>query len=438
MPNMKSLVTIIVFSATLSYVFGQSITINNVNEAIDLALQRNLDFQNYLINQEKAELAYKQAKSHRLPTITGSFSGQRNLDLAVTPLPAEIFGGEPGTTIDTQFGQDYNYNAGITIYKEIYNRESQLNAKVARLSLQMESTSIAMFEELLREQVSLYYYKALIANRAIAIGEEDTESAKHVYALTSEKYEQGLVDIITLNTAKINLNTVKQNLNSNKQMKLQSEIELKKLFGMNPQDSLLLTSSFEYYLPEVYHVNQLNDNILVKNADLQLKQADAFVKINQSSLTPTLSLNSYKGKQQFRNDFGLSFDSNSWSDYSYLTLNLSVPLFSGFNNRRNIKKSKFDQKVAYNEKLTTERNALLDDQRLIVDYNLSLEDATFNKEIYQLYQENQLLTYQKYEEGLISLDSYLRVFEDYLKAENAYLNSMSKVYSYYSQILPRI
>lgn len=438
MLNMKSLVTIIVFSVTLTCAFAQSTTINNVNEAIDLALQRNLDFQNYLINLEKAELAYKQAKSHRLPTITGSFSGQRNLDLAVTPLPAEIFGGQPGTTIDTQFGQDYNYNAGISIYKEIFNRENQLNAKVSKLSLQIEGASKTMFEEMLREQVSLYYYKALIANRAIDIGEEDTKSAKYVYALTSEKYEQGLVDVITLNTAKINLNTVKQNLNSHKQMKLQSEIELKKLFGMNPQDSLILASSFEYYLPDVYYVNQLNDNILVKNADLQLKQADAFVKINQSSLLPTLSFNSYKGKQQFRNDFGLSFDSNSWSDYSYLTLNLSVPLFSGFNNRRNIKKSKLDQQVAYNEKLTTERNALLDDQRLIADYNLSLEDATFNKEIYQLYQENQLLTYQKYEEGLISLDSYLRVFEDYLKAENAYLNSMSKVYSYYSQILPRI
>ena len=94
--------------------------------------------------------------------------------------------------------------------------------------------------------------------------------------------------------------------------------------------------------------------------------------------------------------------------------------------------------MALNEKLKAERNATLDDQQLIADYNISLEYAIFNLETYQLSDENQAMSYQKYEEGLISLDNYLRVFEDYIKAENAYLNSMSKVYTYYSQILPRL
>lgn len=416
---------------------GQNVSLGSIGEAIELALEKNIDFQNYLLNQEKADLAYKQAKSYQMPTISGSFSGQYNIDLAATPLP-DFSSEDPEATVIRQIGLEYNYNAGIVIYQDLFNRGNKLNSSVAKLSLEMDRVSSNMYRDLLKEQVSVYYYTALISERAIEIGREDVKSAESIYHLTSDKFDQGLVDLITLNSSKINLNTVRQNLNANKQLEIQSITELKKLFGMLPVDSLSLTNTVDYLLPEVYTSEQLSDNLLAKNAELQLRQADAFLKVSQSALLPTLSFNSYFGRQQFRDDFGLSLNNDNWTNYSYLSLNLSVPIFSGFNTSRNIAKSKIDHTMAVNERLKAEQQTSLDDQRLIADYNISLQDAKYKFETYKLYDENQTLTFQKYEEGLISLDSYLKVFQDYIKAENAYLNSMSKVYTYYSQILPRI
>lgn len=420
-----------------AHTWGQSISIGSVEEATELAFERNIDFRNYVLHQEKAEIAYQQSKSYLMPTISGSFSGQYNMDLAATPLP-DFTSEDPEATVIRQIGLAYNYNAGISLYQELFNRSNRLNSKISKLSMEMESVSKSAYEEMLKEQVSLHYYTSLVAKRAIEIGQEDIRSAENIYKLSTEKFDQGLIDVITLNSSKINLNTVKQSLNANRQLSIQSVTELKKLFGMLPEDSLLFTSSLDYYLPEVYVADQLKENLSLKNAELQLQQADNYLKISQSSFLPTLSFNTYLGQQQFRDEFGLGFSNDSWTNYSYLSLNLSVPIFSGFNNSRNLKKSKFDQQVAANEKLKTQKYAVLEDQRLISDYNISLEDAKSSLENYQLYKENQLLTYQKYEEGLISLENYLRVFEDYIKAENAYLNSMSKVYSYYSQILLRI
>ena len=416
---------------------GQNVSLGSIGEAIELALEKNIDFQNYLLNQEKADLAYKQAKSYQMPTISGSFSGQYNIDLAATPLP-DFSSEDPEATVIRQIGLEYNYNAGIVIYQDLFNRGNKLNSSVAKLSLEMDRVSSNMYRDLLKEQVSVYYYTALISERAIEIGREDVKSAESIYHLTSDKFDQGLVDLITLNSSKINLNTVRQNLNANKQLEIQSITELKKLFGMLPVDSLSLTNTVDYLLPEVYTSEQLSDNLLAKNAELQLRQADAFLKVSQSALLPTLSFNSYFGRQQFRDDFGLSLNNDNWTNYSYLSLNLSVPIFSGFNTSRNIAKSKIDHTMAVNERLKAEQQTSLDDQRLIADYNISLQDAKYKFETYKLYDENQTLTFQKYKEGLISLDSYLMVFQDYIKAENAYLNSMSKVYTYYSQILPRI
>ena len=246
------------------------------------------------------------------------------------------------------------------------------------------------------------------------------------------------MDAITLNTAKINCNSVKQSLNANRQSEQQSLTELKQLLGMSSSDTLTLSGNFDYYLPEVFKPGQLNNSLQVESASLQLRQADTYVKVSQSSMLPTLSLNTYLGRQQFRNDFGLSFSGDDWSNYSYMSLNLSIPIFSGFTNRRNLKISKLDQQIAFNEKVKTEQHAVLADRQLIQEYQLSLEDARATLETYRLYEENKELTFQKYEEGLIGLDSYLKVFEEYLKAENTYLNSMSKVYAYYSQITPRV
>ena len=85
--------------------WAQNVKVHSLDEAISIAQEGNLDLQNLILEAQKAELEQKQAKSYRMPTITGSFGGQRNMELATTPLPAEIFGGEPGQIVNAQFGQ---------------------------------------------------------------------------------------------------------------------------------------------------------------------------------------------------------------------------------------------------------------------------------------------------------------------------------------------
>ncbi|MEM0939388.1 MAG: TolC family protein [Bacteroidota bacterium] len=436
--KIKNTLTLFLLVIIQGHLLAQDITLKSVDEAVSLALSKNIDYNNYILNQEKAQLEYKQAKSYRLPNINGTFSGQKNMDLATTPLPAEVFGGEQGQTVDVRFGQEYNYNAGISISKQLFNQEASLQAKLSKLGTRISKVEQDAFEEVLKEQVSLYYYTAIVSKKAIELGKQDLTSASQVYELTVEKYQEGIVDVLTVNSSKINQNSVKQNLNASRQLENQCVIELKKLLGMSPDDTLAIEGTFEYYLPQIYTVDELEPNVEIKRAELNLEQSDLQLKLSQSSLLPSLSLNSYLGRQQFRNDFGLSFDNSSWSNYSYLSLNLSIPIFSGFNNRRDIKKSKLTEQISFNETQQAEQHAILEDKLLISDFNYSLKDAETALETYRLYEENQQLTLHKYKEGLISLDRYLTAFEEYLKAENAYLNTMSKIYTHYSQIIPRI
>ncbi|MEL6560112.1 MAG: TolC family protein [Bacteroidota bacterium] len=417
---------------------AQQVTLNSLQDALKLGFDQNPDYQNFLLNQEQAELSYKQSKSYRLPNITGSFNGQRNVDLPTTPLPAEIFGGEPGTTINTQFGQEYTYNAGININKQLFNRSMSLQSKLMKMSSEMVAIEKEQFQELLTQQISLYYYTALTSQKAISISKMDLETTLEISSLTKDRYEQGLIDLVAYNKALISENGVKQNLLSSEQLLSDCLTELKILMGMGLEDQLLMTEEITYELPALLQADQLNSNLKVMNAESKMNQADLNVKISQSALLPSLSINSYFGRQQFRDDFGLSLNSDSWSDYSYLSLNLSIPIFNGFSNRREIKKNKINYNMAQNDHKEAEKTAKLEDQLLIKQYQSGRREATLAEDNFNLTAVNEELTYQKYEEGLISLDAYLRVFEEYLRAESAYLNSISKLYNLYSQIFPRI
>jgi len=416
--------------------YAQSIQLEDVQQAIQLAKERNADYQVYQLNQNQADLDYKQSRKHRLPTISGSFSGQKNISLATTPLPGEIFG-QPGQVVETQFGQEYNYNAGITISKQLLSQQARMQVKLSEIDRQLMASDQSLFGEYLAQSVSLYYYSLIIAIKAVEVGEEDLKSAKQIAQLSAEKYQEGIIDQISYNKAQINQQSVNQNLIANKRLVVQNETELKKLLGLGLTDSLEIVEKLTYDLPDYYKADQLLPSVIDQNASLQLSQAESQVKWNQAAKWPTLSLNSYYGKQQFRDDGRLSLDGDDWSNYSYLTLNLSIPIFSGFSTKTNIKKSKINVEIAEKNRDDTWRQSVLEDHRLISEYALSLEESYAARNTFQLQEENQKINQAKYEEGIISLDEYLSSFEDYLQSENAFLNAVSRLYSNYSQIITR-
>lgn len=435
--NIKVLILPVIFWFSAAHTFGQSVTISSLEEAIDIALAENIDYQNYIINQEKANLEYKQSRRFRLPTVSGTFNGQRNGNLATTPVPGEFFG-QPGEVVYAQFGQRYNYNAGINATQELINREASLKSKISKLKNSMAASDQNLFESVLREQISLYYYTGLIANRAVQLGQEDLENATKVLELTELKFDEGLIDKISANHATINKNMIEQSLVSSGQLERQCNTELKILLGVKPTDSLTIAGQFDYSIPQNFEVAQLNAHPQIIKEELNTEQADLQVKLSQSSLLPSIALSTYYGAQQFGDDLILGFGPGDWSSYSYISLSLNVPIFTGFNNRSNIKISKLNQEIASNQKLEVERNQQVKDEQLITDYKYSLKEAALALETYHLYEENSRLSLSKYEEGLISLDQYLNIFEDYIRAENAYLNAMTSIFTYYSKIISRV
>ena len=408
--------------------------LSSVENAISKALETNPTLEVYQLQQDIAQKNYKIAKAYKLPTLTGTANGQRNVSLATTPLPGEIFG-QPGETINAQFGQKYQYNAGININNNVFDWQLHLNKKIAKANVDLADLDTQAFQQKLVEQTSLYYYSALMTQEAIHINEQDLKIADSILQLTTDKFHQGLLDKIALNNSKINVNKIKQTKVSNTQQLNLYLKELHVLLGLKDNQTIVLEESLKSTPKQLLSTGTLNTDADVSMFELQKDQSELNLKYQKASLYPKLSMYSYIGKQYFSNDFG--FANSVWNDYRYVGLNVSVPIFSGFTNKNKIKKAKIEFDIAtqnYENELTKSK---LDDEVLIENYLSGFKSLEVSMETYQLRKENSGLVYQKYTEGLIRLEEYLVAFEEYLNAQNNYLNTLSNTYSYHATILSR-
>jgi outer membrane protein len=255
--------------------------------------------------------------------------------------------------------------------------------------------------------------------------------------LTRQKFEKGMVDRSALNHAKINVNNIGQSITESTSMYDQAVSNLKILLGLEAkaiihfEDQAAITSTALPDSPQIEADKELA--LFIQQTDQTLVN----VRLQKAAYLPKLSLTSYWGQQQFRDDFGLSFNGSDWNPYSYIGFSLSVPIFNGFAKRNQVNVAKIERSIAQQNLHQEQIQSEIQDQLLLRNYRNSLSKVESSYENFQLWDQNRTLALQKYEKGLIALADYFKTFEDYLKAENNYLNTLSNMYSYYSTIISR-
>ena len=415
---------------------SSTITLSSFEETWNYALKNNPDQNSYLLNIEKAKADKITSQSFLWPSINGSFSGQYNIELPTTPIPGEIIG-KPGTTIYAQFGQKFNYTTGISVNKEILNWQNCMQLKLAKNNILTTQLQADAYKQSLKQQVALFYFTTVVGQEALETNRRNLAEADSIVILTKQKQQQGLINTISANQALINRNNIQQQIASSQMLVDQCKISLKILCGLAVNADLQL-NMMDLKNHQIVSPNQnLNPDKNLAISENQVKGLKYNVDIQKSAYLPKLNANYYIGEQQYRKDFGLSFDSKDWYVSKYLVVSLQVPIFNGFSTSSCVKSSKIEYQKAQTDWEESKRKAALNDELLLKNFTQSSLIAQTNQENYRLYAENERLANQQLRAGIISLDDYLKISEDYLKAENNYLNSLSTLYNYYSTIISR-
>jgi outer membrane protein TolC len=429
---------------------GDTIRLTTLDQTIAAAVKSNPTQEVYLQQMKQAALNYKAAQGFLYPNASLGFNGTDNLSLAVTPIPGVIFG-QPGTTIYAKFGKHYVYNTGLTLNQDILTWTNVLQMKIARSNVELAHLQREAFLQSLKEQVARLYFSALIAGTAMEIDGHDRQLADSVVALSKQKLQEGTTDLMSVNLAAINSNSIVQNQAQSQQLLDQSIENLKILLEEKPADELLLVDRLG---PDVSGLGgtdglpgsgtAMGDSPPSLGADKNLvvyrQQQDIAgmqSRSQRSAAYPTITATGFFGDQQFRDDLSLAFGSNAWSVYNYVALNITVPLFTGLANTNKYRSALVQKDIADLQLRSAVEQSAINDRLLVKNYTDYLQMLKASAESFRLYGQNVRLDQQKYSEGLMSLDVYMKAFQDYLTAENTYLNNLSQLLSIQATIISR-
>lgn len=397
----------------------------SLNDVWEYSLSKNPENTIYRLKIEQAKQDKKTANSYLFPKAAAGFMGQKNIEIPETPVPGELVG-KPGQTVYLKFGENYSYNSGITVSKTLLDWQSKFQAKIAKLNVSLTEAQRDFYEQTLKEQIAQVYYASLLAFEALRITSKDKEIADSLFLIAKDRSDQGLIDGMVLNQAKINKNKIFEKYLQSEQYQKQCLYNLKLFLGLTATDSLVLTENVSVENNLQFISDPVSNDKYIQLNSLQADISKVETKRALAKFAPKIDIVGYYGVQQYQNDFNLSFSSSDWKQNRYLGLSLSVPIFTGFANQSQYKSAKISRNMSEKRLEDETRKSAINDSILLSNYFSSVKLSEINTETFKVSENSVGLAAQKYAEGLISLDEYLKVFDDYLTVETQYFNSLSE------------
>ncbi|NIG56402.1 TolC family protein [Chitinophaga sp. Cy-1792] len=408
----------------LSRFAGAQVRFNSLEEIWRYADKNNIQLLTAAGNQSMASDNVKQAYGALLPTVTATGGFTDNVKIQSTLIPANLFNSAapPGTFTQVAFGTKYIYNGAIAAQLNILNTQDWFHIKAARLNEELAAQNMAKTKADLYTQLANAYYSYLLLREAAHLSQENLRTTSAIYELSDNKYKDGQISEVTLNTAKIN----REKAVKNQDIALQQQaVQLNNLkLMLNIKDSLALATVLSATELQAAGKNVFEEDPAIRIAYTQLQLSKNTLRNSRAALTPVLSAFYQYSTQIAANQF-VKFENSSNTPAQYWGLRLSVPVFSGNTKRYEIAKNKTD----YSNKQLLYDNARLQsqisDENLLISYHSAQQAFLRARDILDLYRKNDEHATLQLQEGIISLDDRLKVFADLITNQNDYLQSMS-------------
>lgn len=274
------------------FLYGQSenpqMLVLDLQQAVDLALERNLNIQRSTLNLRSSEINLLQSKMNRLPNANIGVGAGRNWGRSIDP-----------TT--NQFITQALYFSGIqgTSNLTLFNGFRLTNAvKQDRLSVHASEYDLAKAKNDVTVNVVTFYLNVILNSELVETARLQVESTTNQLERTRKLVEAGSLPI----TNQLDLES---QLASNELDLVNAENDLA-LSQLNLKQALLVPADTELELlipevdvPEEVELEQSVDQIYrlavenmpeIKSADLKVEAASVGLRIAQGGMSPTLSL----------------------------------------------------------------------------------------------------------------------------------------------------
>ena len=414
-------------------VSGQDSYSFSLEEAQSYAKENSYVLKNSRVDIAKAQKKVWETISIGLPQISGSASYMNFLDLTVSLLPAEFFGGAPGTYMPVKFGQDFSSEVGIKVDQLIFDGSYIVGVRSAKIYLQLSQQASEKTELDILNLVSQSYYAVLVAKETMIFMEENLENSQKLLFDTKALFENGFVEEQDVDQmllqVKINENNI---LKTEKELRIAKTV-LKYMVGIDIDKSIIVTDNLNSHVePLVTDAPNFGGFDYFSHIDYRMAEtnkavSEKLLRLEKAAYLPRLAGFYNLSTTTYGNDANLYKSDGSWFYSSFIGLQLNIPIFSSGMKNAKVKQAKLELEKKSNDQELAR-------QTLQKDYFTAIADLENAKLQYRNDFENKELAKSifnkvtiKYNNGISSSIELAQVENQYISSQVAYVFAMMKI-----------
>lgn len=411
---------------TLS-VNAQEVKILSLKDAINYALQNKSEAIKANLAVENSEYQFQEVRSQALPQISANGNLTYNPIIQQTVIDGASFG-QPGTTIQAEFGQKWTSVAGVSLTQNIFNQQVFTGLKAAKTTREFYKINKDLTDEQVIERAANAYYQVYLQRQKLTVIENNLKNTTKVKEIIKNLFDNGLAKKIDLDRITVTLN----NITTTRQQLLNAvevqENALKFYMGM-PMDEKITIPDSEVEVTPL----QLEEsaNTALRSEYKLLESQKSLLELNKQAMKslyyPTLSLTAgynYIGQGPQMPWGARPSDKVYWSDFSSIGLNLNIPIFTGFGTRAKVRQADIDVREAEADLADTKlsldlayKNAKTQIENSLITIENQRQNVTLAQEVLDNTQNN-------YVNGLATLTDLLDAENSLVESQNNYNNAL--------------
>ena len=420
----------------LLFVVGQSQEQPNsfsLDEAIAFALENNYS----AINADRDILDAKKQKwetiADGLPQISGDISYQNQLKQPVSLIPAEFFGGDPGTFVPITFGQPQQANATATLRQQIFDGSYFVGVQATKTFLRYSANNKEKTGLEVRKAVVEAYGNVLLAIEGITILEKNLATLEKNLFETTKIFENGLGDEESVEQLQITFSSLETTYKYSIRLKEITQQMLNLIMGLDIETPIQLTENLDDLTLKKIDLKLLDSPFSMENnVDYKLalnlnEQRSLELKLAKSRALPTLNAFVNYGSASFSDSFNFLSGTPEWYNSSIMGFDLNIPIFSSLKRRAGTQRAKIALEKAKTQLTEAEEQIRLQVERAKSEYFLAIEQYETSKQNLGLAERIESKNQVKYFEGLASSFDLRQAQIQLYTAQQEYLQSMVDV-----------
>ena len=325
----------------------------SLQKAIEFALQNQKDIKNALIDEQIAQKKVNEIAGIGLPQINSSFDLKEFIEIPTSLIPAEIFGGAPGTYAAVKFGTKYNSTAGIDASQLLFSGEYFLGLKASKVYVELSSKSTQRTKIETSATVSKAYYTVLVNEERIKLIDATVSRIKKTLMDTKALLDNGFVEKIDYDRLTVTYNNLLVEQEKIQRLLSLGTYLLKYQMGMDVNANLTLSDKLadvKFDFSNTISAQQFDYEKRVEFGLFQTQYTLAKLDLKRQRLSylPTaFAYGSLSGSAQ-RKEFDIFDTDKKWFPTSVIGAKITMPIFSGFQRHSKNQQAKLSLQKAEN------------------------------------------------------------------------------------------